>query len=137
VTRLSFLEAVQQPAKLEVRGAVEALRPASGERLLPLGPRRALLVTGRAGAAARLAADGYLVYDMTAALATVDVDGEDLLRRLTDLDPQRLPATGSVARGTPALIERRDDGGFRLHVPCELAQYVADVVADLAEGLGR
>ena len=125
--------------KLELRGDVSSLEPAEGEVLLPLGPGRALLLTGRPTAAARerLAASGYRVYDMTDALATLELDGEDLLRRLTELDPTKLPAIGSIARGTPALIERRDGEHFRLHVPRELGEYVAEVIADLAQGLER
>jgi hypothetical protein len=125
--------------KLELRGDVGSLAPAQGEELLLLGPGRALLVTGgsTAAARARLAADGYRVYDLTAALETVDFDGEDLLRRLTELDPERLPAVGSIARGTPALIERRGGERFRLFVPRELGRYVREVVADMARGLGR
>jgi hypothetical protein len=34
-----------------------------------------------------------------------------------------------------AVIERRPDGAFRLFVPRELGEYVADVVADLEAGL--
>ena len=137
MSRLSFMSAARDPARLEVRGAVDALQPEAGERLLPLGPQRALLVGARPGAHERLVADGYLAYDMTAALTTVEVEGEDLLRRLTDLVPEQLPAVGSVARGTPALAEQLGDERFLLYVPRELAEYVAGVVADLERGLGR
>ena len=131
------MSAAREPARLEVRGAVDALQPAEGERLLPLGPHRALLVSAHSGARERLAADGYLAYDMTAALTTVDVEGDDLLRRLTDLVPEQLPAVGSVARSTPALVESLGEARFRLYVPRELGEYVAEVVADLERGLGR
>ena len=125
--------------KLEIRGDVDSLGSVEGEELLPLGPGRALLVTEGPTAAARerLAASGYRVYDMTAALVTLELDGEDLLRRLTELDLKRLPAIGSIARGTPALIERREGERFRLHVPRELSQYVAEVIADMERGLDR
>jgi hypothetical protein len=125
--------------KLEIRGDVDSLRSEEGEELLPLGPGRALLLTARSTAAARerLAASGYRVYDMTAALTTLEFDGEDLLRRLTELDPEQLPAIGAIARGTPALIERRGGERFRVHVPRELGQYVAEVIADMTTGLER
>ena len=127
-----------EPGKLEVRGEIGSLEQQDGEELLPLAPGRALLVTDRPAAAReRLAADGFRVYDMTAALSTLEFEGEDLLRRLTELDPEQLPAVGSIARGTPAVIERREGGRFRVYVPRELGQYVAEVVADLAQGLGR
>jgi hypothetical protein len=51
--------------------------------------------------------------------------------------PEQLPAVGSVARGTPALVERLGDERFCLYVPRELAEYVTEVVADLEQGLGR
>jgi hypothetical protein len=35
------------------------------------------------------------------------------------------------------LIERRDGERFRLFVPQELGQFVAEVVTDMARGLGR
>jgi hypothetical protein len=123
--------------KLEVRGELDTLVAADGERVLPLAPGRALVVVDGSPAAARqrLEAAGLRVYDMTAALAALEFEGEDVLRRLTELDPDRLPAVGSVARGTPALIERRDGERFRLYVPQELGHFVAEVVTDMIRGL--
>ena len=137
MSRLSFLSDARDPVHLEVRGAVDSLQPADGERLLPLGPGRSLLAGARAGARERLAADGFLAYDMTGALTMLELEGDHLLRRLTDLAPEQLPAVGSVTRGTPALIEPLGQSRFGLYVPRELGQYVADVVADLERGLGR
>ena len=116
--------------KLEVHGGVP-------EGAIPIGIDRGLLVVDGDPRAERdrLTAEGYRVYDLTSALAGLEVDGEQLMRRLTELDLDALPAVGSVARGTPAVIERVDADRFRLFVPQELAQYVAEVVADLAEGL--
>ena len=59
------------------------------------------------------------------------------MRRLTELDLDALPAIGSIARGTPALIERRGGDRFRLFVPQELGHFVAEVVPDMARGLAR
>lgn len=125
--------------KLEVRGDVETLEAADGEQVLPLGPGRALVVVEGSPAAARrrLTAAGFRVYDMTAALAALEFEGEDVLRRLTELEPAQLPATGSIAGGTPALVTQREGGRFRLYVPQELGHFVAEVVADLGRGLGR
>jgi hypothetical protein len=116
--------------KLEVRGGVP-------EGAIPIGIDRGLvLVDGDPRAERdRLTAEGYRVYDLTSALAGLEVEGEPLLRRLTELDLDALPAVGSVARGTPAIIERVGPARFRLFVPQELAQYVAEVVNDQAEGL--
>jgi sarcosine oxidase gamma subunit len=138
LTRLTFLsphEAAVPPAglgKLEVRGGVP-------DGAIPIGPKRGLVVVDGDPRAERdrLTAAGYRVYDMTAALASIEVEGEQLMRRLTELDLDRLPAIGAVARGTTAVVERLGPARFRLHVPQELAQYVTDVVNDLAEGLGN
>ncbi|MFN2628096.1 MAG: hypothetical protein ABR569_05595 [Gaiellaceae bacterium] len=125
--------------KLEIRGDPAGLEAAADEELIRISADRTLLVVdGAPGAAAeRLAAQGYRVYDMTGALAGLEVDGENLMRRLTELDLDELPAIGSIARGTPALIERREGERFRLFVPQELGHFVAEVVADLVKGLGR
>jgi sarcosine oxidase gamma subunit len=124
---------VSHLGKLEVRGEVDALDA------IPLGPGRALVVLEGDALVARdrLVDQGYRVYDMTAALAALEVEGEELMRRLTELDLDALPAIGSIARGTTALIERRGGERFRLFVPQELGQFVAEVVTDMARGLGR
>ncbi len=121
---------VSQLGKLEVRGGVP-------EGAIPIGVDRALvIVEGDARAERdRLLDQGYRVYDMTAALAALEVEGEDLMRRLTELDLGALPAVGSILRGTPAVIERRSGERFRLFVPQELGQFVAETVVDLAAGL--
>jgi hypothetical protein len=118
--------------KLEVRGG----SPAGA---IPLGQGRSLVVLDGdvRPERDRLTDAGYRVYDMTGALGAFEVEGEDLLRRLTELDLGALPAIGSIARGTPALIERLEGERFRLFVPQELAQFVAEVIDDMARGLGR
>ena len=135
----STLTDVSSLGKLEVRGDVDALETVAGEHLVPLGPNRALLVVHGSPAAARvrLRASGYRVYDMTAALAAFEIEGEDLLRRLTELDLRELPAVGSIARGTQAVIERTEGERFRLYVPQELGHYAAEVALDMAKGLTK
>jgi hypothetical protein len=131
---------VSQVGKLELRGRLDGIEPGAGEVLLRLGPTRALLVSeGSAAAAAERHAGtpGVRVYDMTAALAAFEVEGEDVMRRLTELDLARLPAVGSVARGTRAVIESRGGGRFRLYVAEELGHYLVEVVLDTLAGLGR
>lgn len=116
--------------KLEVRGGVPAGAIQTGR------DRALVIVDGDVREARdRLRDQGYRVYDLTAALAGLVVEGERLMRRLTELDLDALPAVGAVARGTPAVIERLDGDRFRLFFPQELARYVADVVNDVAEGL--
>ena len=124
---------VSHLGKLEVRGDVGQLDG------LPLGPGRALLVLEGDVLVERdrLVDLGYRVYDMTAGLAALEVEGEDLMRRLTELDLDALPAIGAIARGTTALIERRGGERFRLFVPQELGQFVAEVVTDMTRGLER
>jgi hypothetical protein len=130
---------VSHLGKLELRGPRDAVEPGPGEELLPLSPTRALLVTDGSPARARerLHGDGLRVYDMTAALAACEVEGEDVLRRLTELDLERLPAIGSIARGTPAIIDRREGERFRIFVPQELGHHLVEVILDTLRGLGR
>ena len=97
---------------------------------IPIGPDRALVVGDAAGDLA-----AYRVYDMSAALVAIEVDGVELMRRLTELDLDALPAIGAAARGTTAVIERLESDRFRLLVPQELAQYVTEFVADASEEL--
>ena len=78
------------------------------------------------------------MYDVTAALAAFEFEGEDALRRLTELDLDALPAAGSVARGTRAVLDAPRRGTrFRIFVAQELGHYVVEVVLDRCEGLGR
>jgi hypothetical protein len=123
--------------KLELRGAIEEVEPRDGVELVPITPRRALLLCPARDTPALIAElrPQLRVYDMTGALAGVEFEGERLLRRLTDLDPEALPAVGPVARGVPALVQRRDGERFRLFVPQELGHYVAEVILDLQQGL--
>jgi hypothetical protein len=124
------IDDVSHLGKWEIRGDSSSLKPGDGEELIRISADRALLVGDRRP-------DGHRVYDMTAALAAFEVEGEELMRRLTELDLDELPAIGSILRGTPALIERRDGERFRLFVPQELGHYVAETVVDLARGVAR
>ena len=130
---------VSHLGKLELRGPLEPFEPGPGEELLRLRPDRGLLVTEGSPAAAleRLGGTGIRAYDVTAALAAFEFSGEDVLRRLTDLDPGKLPAAGSVARGTPAVVADRGGGTYRIFVAQELGHHVALVALDTLAGLGR
>jgi hypothetical protein len=121
MSRLSFLTPVAPPLQiLEVRGGVP-------EGSIRIGSDRALVV-------GETAADlnGYRVYDMSAALVAIEVESEALLQRVTELT--EFPAAGAILRGVPAVIEPRG-AGFRLFVPQELSQYVAETIDDLRSGL--
>ena len=59
------------------------------------------------------------------------------MRRLTELDLDALPAIGSIARGTPALIERRGGERFRLFPPGARPLRRRGRRSTWREGLGR
>jgi hypothetical protein len=118
--------------KLEVRGE-GAGRLEVGAEVIPITARRALVLCDLAERdELRRALEG-LVVDVTAAYAGVEVEGATLLRRLTDLDLDRLPAAGKVA-GAPALLTR-DEDRFRIWFPRELGASVVERVRDVLEGL--
>jgi hypothetical protein len=123
--------------KLEIRGDVGTLRTRALE-IVPLTPERALVLcdfTKTAEIRAKLA-ERFLVIDMSAALAGLQVRGETLMRRLTDLDLGALPAVGSVAHVQTYVL--RDAGEtFRLFFPQEYGHYLAEVVVDAAQGLAE
>ena len=59
---------------------------------------------------------------------------EQVMRRLTDLELDRLPTAGPFAR-VSALVRRGQDGWFHVHVQQELGHYVAEAVVDAIAGL--
>ena len=118
--------------KLEVRGDVAAL-DGDGD-VVRITSSRAL-VLGDGAKRAHLENAGYFVTDMTGALAGLELEGVQLMRRLTELDLDALPAVGSVAHVQTYVL--RDGDRFRLFFPQEYADYVAEVVVDTAEGLAR
>ena len=91
--------------------ALDGVETGPGEELLRLAPRRGLLVTEGSPAVAieRLRAQGVRAYDVTAALAAFEFEGDDALRRLTELDPASFPTAGSLARGTRAVLDARGE----------------------------
>jgi len=134
MSRLAFLspdEADVPPGglrKLEVRGGIP-------EGAIAIGPSRGLvLVDGDARPERdRLTALGYRVYDLTAGLVTLEVEGEQLMRRLTDLDLSQLPAAGKLA-GVQAFVFERN-GEYRIFFPQEYGHSVVEVVRDVQAGL--
>ncbi|MBA2383947.1 MAG: hypothetical protein H0V68_04700 [Actinobacteria bacterium] len=123
--------------KVEVHGDLDLVGLEPGEELVRLAPRRGLVLRegSTASARERFGAAGFLVFDRTAAYAAVELRGETLLRRLTDLDLDALPAVGGLARGVQAIVLRLDADTFRVLVPQELGHYVCEVVLDVSEGL--
>jgi sarcosine oxidase gamma subunit len=125
-------------AKFEVRGDLDGI--AHGD-LIRIAPRRGLVLAPYAKGAkleARLRKQVATVVDVTGALAALRIEAHDaatLMRRLTDLDLESLPAVGAVAR-VPALV-RGGGNTFELFWPQEYGHYLARVVVDAAEGLGK
>ena len=83
---------------------------------------------------ARLRGEGLQVVDQSAGYAGLRIQGAALMRRLTDLDLDRLPAAGALAH-VPAIVLRDDGRTFRVFVPQEYGHYVAEVVVDAAQGV--
>ena len=117
--------------KIEVRGDVDAIDVDA--EVVRITPRRALVLCPYERCAEMRAQLPGTVIDVTAALAGLEFEGEQALRRLTDLDPASLPAAGKVA-DVPGLV-LRDGSRFRIFVPQEYGHYVAGVVLDVLAGL--
>ena len=122
--------------KIEIRGDLNLVEPLPGEELVRLSPHRGVLFTDDdpADAVERIRERGVLAYDATGALAGSVILGERAMRRLTDLDLERLPAAGPFARVT-AIVLRDEGERFRVYVPQELGHYVAEAVLDAIAGL--
>jgi hypothetical protein len=123
---------------VEIRGNVDAVTPGEGEDLVRLSSRRGFLFTDDdpVDVAERVRAGGALAYDATGALAGIAVASEQAMRRLTDLDLDRIPTAGPFAHVT-ALFRRGPDGWYRVYVQQELGHYVAEAVLDALAGLER
>jgi hypothetical protein len=121
---------------VEVRGNVAAVEPRAGEELVTLSPRRAFLFTGDdpADVVERMRATGTFAYDATGALAGLAIASEQVLRRLTDLDLDSIPAAGPFAR-VSSVFRRGADGWFHVYVQQELGHYVVEAVLDAYAGL--
>jgi hypothetical protein len=121
---------------VEIRGDVDAVSPGAGDELVRLSSGRAFLFTegDPAEVVDRVRGTGALAYDATGALAGMAIANEQVLRRLTDLDLERIPTAGPFARVT-ALFRRDADGWVRVYVQQELGHYVAEAVVDAIAGL--
>ena len=127
------VEDLTRTAVFEVRGDVDGLE---GE-VVRLTPERAYVLcpfedAGRVRT--RLTGAGRLVVDVSAGWAGLRVRGETLMRRLTDLDLNGLPAIGTLAH-VRTLVIRDEGSSFRLYFAQEYGHSVAEAVIDAAEGL--
>jgi hypothetical protein len=121
---------------VEIRGNVDVIAAGPRDELVRLSPRRGFLFTedDPADIVDRVRAAGALGYDATGALAGVAIASEQVVRRLTDLDLDRIPTAGPFARVT-ALFRRSADGWIHVYVQQELGHYVAEAVLDVSRGL--
>jgi len=122
--------------KLELRGDLDLVERLDDEELVRLSPRRGFLLTPHdpADAVERYRQQGVLAYDATALWAGFALEGERLMRRLTDLDLDSLPAAGPFSR-VPAIVLRDEGERFRVYVAQELGHDVAIAVFDAGRGL--
>jgi sarcosine oxidase gamma subunit len=120
---------------LDVRGAVESVE--HGE-VIRLTPTRALVLCDAARTAElrQKLRRRFLTIDVSAGWAGLRVRGTTVLRRVTDLDLEDLPAVGALAH-VQALVLRDDEETFRVFVPQEYGHFVAEVILDALEGLSR
>jgi heterotetrameric sarcosine oxidase gamma subunit len=130
------VEDLSRTAVFDIRGEVTGLVAGNAE-VVPLTPERVLVLCPFEEAGelrSRLAGNRGLVVDVSAGWAGLRVRGETLLRRLTDLDLDALPAIGSLAH-VQALVIRDNAETFRLYFLQEYGHSVAEAVVDAAEGL--
>jgi hypothetical protein len=117
--------------KIEVRGDVDAIDVDA--EVVRITPQRALVLCRYEQCAELRARLPGTVIDMTGALAGLELESEQAIRRLTDLDLDALPAAGKVAE-VPAVV-LRNGPSFRIFFPQEFAHYVGEVVLDVLEGI--
>jgi sarcosine oxidase gamma subunit len=125
------IEDISRIGKVEVRGDIDALDVDA--EVVRITPARAIVLGDVESILAR-AGDAFFAVDVSAGYAGLRVRGQQLLRRLTDLDLDNLPAVGSVHH-VQTLVIRDDDETFRLFFPQEYGDYVAELGIDAAEGL--
>jgi hypothetical protein len=120
--------------KIEIRGDLDSFDVESVE-LVRITPARGLVLcdfTKTVELLERLR-DDFLAIDVSGTLAGLQVRGGTLMRRITDLDLDALPAAGAIAHVQAVVL--RDGDAFRLFFGQEYADYVAEVVIDAHEGI--
>ena len=126
---------ISHTGKIEVRGETAELH-VDGAETVWISPHRALVLCDYDEVAAVMGSlgDGFLAIDVTGGLAGLEVQGSAVMRRLTDLDLDELPAPGPVAH-VQAIVLRDEGETFRFFFPQEYGHYVAEVVVDAIGGL--
>jgi hypothetical protein len=126
---------LSQTGKIEIRGKLP--KSVKGGELVRITPNRGLVVcdfTKTDELLEKLSKDLFAI-DVSASLAGLSVRGEAVMRRITDLDLDALPAAGAVSHAQA--IVTRDGDSFALWFAQEYSDYLAEVVIDAHEGLHR
>jgi hypothetical protein len=121
--------------KVEVRGKLP--KSVKDGDLVRITPNRGLVLcdfTKTVALLEKLSEDLFAI-DVSASLAGLSVRGEAVMRRITDLDLDALPAAGAVSH--VQAIVTRDGDSFALWFAQEYSDYLAEVVIDAHEGLRR
>jgi hypothetical protein len=119
--------------KVEIRGKLP--KSVKGGELVRITPNRGLVLcdfTKTVELLDKLSKDLFAI-DVSASLAGLSVRGEAVMRRITDLDLDALPAAGAVAH-IQAFVTR-DGDSFALWFAQDYSDYLAEVVVDAHEGL--
>ena len=119
--------------KVEIRGKLP--KSVNGGELVRITPNRGLVLcdfTKTVELLDKLSKDLFAI-DVSASLAGLSVRGEAVMRRITDLDLDALPAAGAVSH--VQAIVTRDGDSFALWFAQEYSDYLAEVVVDAHEGL--
>lgn len=119
--------------KIEIRGDLP--ESVKGGELVRITPTRGLVLcdfTKTIDLLEKLSQD-YSAIDASATLAGLSVRGEAVMRRITDLDLDTLPAVGAVSH--VQAVVTRDGDSFALWFGQEYSDYLAEVVIDAWEGL--
>jgi hypothetical protein len=121
--------------KVEIRGKLP--KSVKGGELVRITPNRGLVLcdfTKTVELLERLSKDLFAI-DVSASLAGLSVRGEAVMRRITDLDLDALPAAGAVSH--VQAIVTRDGDSFALWFAQEYSDYLAEVVIDAHKGVHR
>ncbi len=108
-----------------------------GAHAARLPSARSFVATRRDGAAAESAPVQGAV-DLSAGFAALEIEGpgaSQVMRRLTDLDLDRLPAVGAVAQ-VRTFVFRHAPEGYLIFFRQEFGHYLWDVVVDAAKPFG-
>ena len=129
------IEDLSRTGVLDVRGELDGLDAGDAE-IVRLTPERALVLCPfeEAGPARPARRRGPAGGRRLRRLGGPRAQGEALLRRLTDLDLDALPAMGSIAH-VQALVVRDEGETFRIYFAQEYGHSVAEAVLDAAEGI--